>query len=87
EERDSNVTVRMGGFDWEGIFVTNAENSYRAFFAVNNDSIPAYTVLVYVPFPDDAVTATGTVTREDLTAYWETEVGDLNTILRRFLFS
>lgn len=87
EERDSNVTIRMGGFDWDGVFVTNSTNTYRAFFAVNNDSIPAYTVLVYVPYPDDRATPAGEITREEMALFYQEEVGDLNTILRRFLFS
>lgn len=86
EERDSNVTIRMGGFDWDGIFVTNTSNTYRAFFAVNNDSIPAFTVLVYVPYPEERIIPSQPVTREEMALYYEEEVGDLNTILRRFLF-
>lgn len=95
EERDSNVTIRMGGFDWDGVFITTEDNRYRAFFAVSNEGIPAYTLLVYVPLSDDQVVAgegAGTeglppTSREAILAVWDLTVGDMNQILRRFIFS
>ncbi|MEM8856991.1 MAG: hypothetical protein AAGD96_01635 [Chloroflexota bacterium] len=86
EERNSNVTIRMGGYDWEGVFLTTDDNSYRAFFAVTTDILPAYTILVYVPMDQTAITDEG-FTREALLETWDINAGELNTILRRFLFS
>lgn len=86
EERNSNVTIRMGGYDWEGVFVTTADNSYRAFFAVSNDTLPTYTIMVYVPI-DPATRTDEGFTREALLEKWDISASELNTILRRFLFS
>ena len=86
EERNSNVTIRMGGYDWEGVFLTTADNSYRAFFAVSNDTLPTYTIMVYVP-QDPATEPEGGFTREALLEKWDSSASELNTILRRFLFS
>lgn len=88
EERNSNVNVRMGGYDWEGVFVTTADNSYRAFFAVSNETLPAYTVLVFIPMTEfDLVAEEEAYTREALLEKWDQNASELNTILRRFLFS
>lgn len=86
EERNSNVTIRMGGYDWEGVFVTKADNSYRAFFAVSNDTLPTYTIMVYVPLDPNTRPEEG-FTREALLEKWDVSASELNTILRRFLFS
>lgn len=86
EERNSNVTIRMGGYDWEGVFVTTADHSYRAFFAVSNDTLPTYTIMVYVPIDPETRTEEG-FTREALLEKWDSSASELNTILRRFLFS
>lgn len=86
EERNSNVTIRMGGYDWEGVFLTTADNSYRAFFAVSNDTLPTYTIMVYVP-QDPGTRPEGGFTREALLEQWDSSASELNTILRRFLFS
>lgn len=86
EERNSNVTIQMGGYAWEGVFLTTQDNSYRAFFAVTTEILPAYTILVYVPM-DNSNTPPGGYTREALLENWDANAGELNTILRRFLFS
>ena len=86
EERNSNVTIRMGGYDWEGVFITTNDNSYRAFFAVTTEILPAYTILVYVPMDQTNISEEG-FTREALLETWDKNAGELNTILRRFLFS
>ncbi|MFK7800742.1 MAG: hypothetical protein AB8G95_03835 [Anaerolineae bacterium] len=86
EERNSNVTIRMGGYDWEGVFLTTADNSYRAFFAVSNDTLPTYTIMVFVPL-DPNTQPEGGFTREALLEKWDSSASELNTILRRFLFS
>lgn len=88
EERNSNVTIRMGGYDWDGVFVTTEDNAYRAFFAVSNETLPAFTVLVYIPMtPEDLVEGEDSYTRETLLEKWDANASELNTILRRFLFS
>ena len=88
EERNSNVTIRMGGYDWDGVFVTSEDNAYRAFFAISNDTLPAFTVLVYIPMtPEDVKEGDEAYTREALLEKWDTNASELNTILRRFLFS
>ncbi|MEM9774266.1 MAG: hypothetical protein AAF902_06770 [Chloroflexota bacterium] len=86
EERNSNVTIQMGGYAWEGVFLTTEANSYRAFFAVTTEILPAYTILVYVPMDKANVPEDG-YTREALLENWDANAGELNTILRRFLFS
>lgn len=86
EERNSNVTIRMGGYDWDGVFVTTENNSYRAFFAVSNDTLPTFTIMVYVPL-DPNTQADEALTREALLENWDSSASELNTILRRFLFS
>lgn len=88
EERNSNVDIRMGGYDWEGVFISTEDHSYRAFFAVSNETLPAYTVLVYVPMtPEDLAEEETGYSRQSLLAKWDLQAGELNTILRRFLFS
>ena len=88
EERNSNVNVRMGGYNWEGVFITTEDNSYRAFFAVSNETLPAYTVLVYIPMNEsDLGEEEESFTREALLEKWDLNASELNTILRRFLFS
>ena len=88
EERNSNVNIRMGGYDWDGVFITTENNDYRAFFAISNDTLPAFTVLVYIPMtPEDLVEGEETYSREALLEKWDENASELNTILRRFLFS
>lgn len=84
EERNSNVAFRMGGYDWDGVFLSSDDNSYRAFFGVSADAVPSYTVLVFVPA--DANANGDPLTREQLLSTWTLEVGDLNNILRRLTF-
>ena len=86
EERNSNVTIQMGGYAWEGVFLTADDNSYRAFFAVTTEILPAYTILVFVPMDKTSIPDEG-FTREALLETWDANAGELNTILRRFLFS
>lgn len=88
EERNSNVTIRMGGYDWDGVFITTEDNAYRAFFAVSNETLPAFTVLVYVPMtPEDLAEGEDAYSRGTLLEKWDANASELNTILRRFLFS
>ena len=82
EEPNSTVRIGLAGIEWEGVFITNADNSYRAFFAVNNDTLPSYTLLMYVPAPEGI-----SLTREEMTAVWDRDASDLNTILRRLILS
>lgn len=84
EERNSNTAFRMGGYDWSGVFLTDEENSYRAFFGVSSDVVPSYTLLVYVPAIPNLDESD--VTREQLLTSWNLAVGDLNSILRRLTF-
>ncbi len=82
EEPSSAVRIGLAGLEWDGIFITNADNTYRAFFAVSNNSIPSYTVLMYIPSPGNQE-----LTREEMLAVWERDADDLNSILRRLIIS
>ncbi len=84
EERNSNVAFRMGGYDWDGVFLTTEDHRYRAFFGISADGVPSFTLLVFVPaIPNENEEP---LSREQLLASWSLQVGDLNSILRRFSF-
>lgn len=84
EERNSDVEIRLGGLDWDGVFVSNADSDYRAFFAVARKEVPAYSLLVYVP---STAAADFEDRRAALLNAWEADVIELNSILNRFEFS
>lgn len=85
EEPNSTVAFKLGGYDWEGVFVTNETNSYRAFFGVSNDVLPSFSLLVFVPGPEP-LPGEEAISRETLLELWTFDVGDLNSILRRMAF-
>lgn len=72
-ERDSYVTVRIGERDWDGVFVSSAEETWRAFFAVTGN-VPSYSIMVYVPAGFDLAGG-------DLATHWYRAAGDYNALL------
>lgn len=72
-ERNSNVSIQVGGREWDGVFVSAADGQWRAFFAISG-TVPAYSLLVYVPIGLDINDATRL-------AVWDTEATPLNEIL------